>query len=1148
MKTGAPWSIKGIEREAREAAKIEARKSGKTLGQWLNKVIIENAEHKAEDSDAPADTGPAQEQKFDNDVHATLSALASQLARLAGEQDAQDGQDDQDHALEQEGKTEDDSVMRALRDLAGKFEQSERQTSELMSEFKDDLNLISHYIHPPMPAEEAVAQAQSDTSKSSEMKTLEEALTLVVDHIELTDRRNGDILKSIQQRLSQIGARMNSITPGSANENEIKGQNRITQMEKRVAQLAAMLNQQADHGTAKSYRVLEDKIARLNQDMQFAMQRARSVNEDPEFTALKDKIRKMSQQVSSTQAQISNPPHLKALHDQISALSQGLEEVKTAPGPDQAIETLHERYEELAGRLHETERHIPDIEQVNAIEERLQSLAGRLDRSLEDNDPHPQLLDLESRVNELAAQLESAREQSRWDDLLPKLDAKFAQINTRLGQTEEKFKVLDGFEERISQLFKGLDQARETAAETARQAADQAAQQVAKQMAQQATAQAVQQASRQAEDIARKFIAQANDSNRDAVNEAAELAAARAVAKLGENRSDDSDFRSAIVNLEKGLDDVRANTDTVERRTQETLKTVHESLEKVVERLSGLEDKVEKTPEKDEASLPPSPPPEPEDSALRLPPVGGYFNEAPGQSGDARGLNDSLEQIYGAPQGTGYSPTMESSYPDGEAMGGVNRNEDFIAAARRAAQTAAQIPSYGDEAAKASLTGKDEGASGLGSFFSKNRKSLLYAGVAILALGGIYMISGMFAGSDETPAIVSQSENAAPAEPAKELAAAKTKAPAAVEPAPAPSVSTPAERPIAPLASAAPAPGAGADNQPAANPDSTNSIPPQTPAESTPTPLHMALGNVGGSTVKPKTTTRSGSTGNLPAALGPEALRSAAVAGNPTAQYEIAHRYATGKGVKKDMGKARAWYQKAAARGFAMAQYRLGTLYEKGQGVKKDLASARIWYKRAAGKGNRKAMHNLAVLNAEGGINGNKPDFKKAAQWFRKAAELGLTDSQFNLAILSERGLGVPQSRIEAYKWFSLAARNGDKDATNRLETIANQMDSKTLVKARLAVKSWKPAPVNLSANRIAIPAGGWQNARAVTSANATVSELIMQTQSMLMALGYKPGSVDGVMGGKTRQAIMKFQSNEGLAPTGEVTPDLVVRLKAALG
>ncbi|HHK75027.1 MAG TPA: hypothetical protein ENJ57_07670, partial [Rhizobiales bacterium] len=370
MKTGAPWSIKGIEREARETAKTEARKSGKTLGQWLNKVIIENSETGQEDrqekDEHHARPGPAKEGKFDNDVHATLNALASQLAKLANE--AEDSADESDESGEAETRDEskcgDDAVLQALRDLAGKFEQSERQTSEILSEFKDDLNLISHYVHPPMAAEEAMAEPTSDTQKSSEMKTLEEALALVVDHIELTDKRNGDVLQSIQQRLSQIGARMNSIAPGSANQNQMQGQNRIQDMEKRVAQLARTLNQQSRQGSSESYRALEDKIARLNRDMQVAMQRAQNapsttdierlsqqiqnhrpsgIAEDPEFTALKDKIMQMSQQVSHTQAQINNPPHLKALHDQIAQLSRGLEEVRSAPRPDQAIHSLHNR-------------------------------------------------------------------------------------------------------------------------------------------------------------------------------------------------------------------------------------------------------------------------------------------------------------------------------------------------------------------------------------------------------------------------------------------------------------------------------------------------------------------------------------------------------------------------------------------------------------------------------------------------------------------------------------------------------------------------------------------------------------------------------------------------------------------------------------
>ena len=46
MKPGVPWSVKGIEAEAREAAKFAARRSGMTLGEWLNSVILDQADDK----------------------------------------------------------------------------------------------------------------------------------------------------------------------------------------------------------------------------------------------------------------------------------------------------------------------------------------------------------------------------------------------------------------------------------------------------------------------------------------------------------------------------------------------------------------------------------------------------------------------------------------------------------------------------------------------------------------------------------------------------------------------------------------------------------------------------------------------------------------------------------------------------------------------------------------------------------------------------------------------------------------------------------------------------------------------------------------------------------------------------------------------
>ena len=213
----------------------------------------------------------------------------------------------------------------------------------------------------------------------------------------------------------------------------------------------------------------------------------------------------------------------------------------------------------------------------------------------------------------------------------------------------------------------------------------------------------------------------------------------------------------------------------------------------------------------------------------------------------------------------------------------------------------------------------------------------------------------------------------------------------------------------------------------------------------------------------------------LPPAIGGPVLRGAAVAGDMSAQYEIAVRYGEGRGVPRNERQAAYWLELAAKQGLAPAQFRLGGYYEKGIGVKKDLAAARDLYLAAAAKGNAKAMHNLAVLYADG-VNG-RPDYHAAALWFRKAADRGITDSQFNLAILYARGTGELQNYAEAYKWFALAAKQGDVEAANKRDDIAAQLDERTLAGADLVVKSWKPEPQPDEAIKVKTPPGGWDAA-----------------------------------------------------------------------
>jgi len=64
MVSQSPWSIKGIDPEAREAAKMAARKAGMTLGGWLTRTILAVASHELKrggqqaDADLMASGGP----------------------------------------------------------------------------------------------------------------------------------------------------------------------------------------------------------------------------------------------------------------------------------------------------------------------------------------------------------------------------------------------------------------------------------------------------------------------------------------------------------------------------------------------------------------------------------------------------------------------------------------------------------------------------------------------------------------------------------------------------------------------------------------------------------------------------------------------------------------------------------------------------------------------------------------------------------------------------------------------------------------------------------------------------------------------------------------------------------------------------------
>ena len=56
----------------------------------------------------------------------------------------------------------------------------------------------------------------------------------------------------------------------------------------------------------------------------------------------------------------------------------------------------------------------------------------------------------------------------------------------------------------------------------------------------------------------------------------------------------------------------------------------------------------------------------------------------------------------------------------------------------------------------------------------------------------------------------------------------------------------------------------------------------------------------------------------------------------------------------------------------------------------------------------------------------------------------------------------------------------------------------------------------------------------------------IFEMQERLNELGYKLGTVDGVSGPKTVEALKKFQSDNKLPPTGTIDPETIRKLRSA--
>lgn len=160
----------------------------------------------------------------------------------------------------------------------------------------------------------------------------------------------------------------------------------------------------------------------------------------------------------------------------------------------------------------------------------------------------------------------------------------------------------------------------------------------------------------------------------------------------------------------------------------------------------------------------------------------------------------------------------------------------------------------------------------------------------------------------------------------------------------------------------------------------------------------------------------------------------AAKQGHPQACYYAGLYHHNGKGVKKDLGMAVFWYEKAAYHKEKNALYHLALIL-----MKQDKKSMKDIFKllyEAAKLDHYQAQYNLAVMFQKG--DGIKKDLDEAFKWYEKAAEAGIAMAQYNLGMLYYEGRSVEKNEGKAKYWWQKAADQGLEAAVKLMLSINN--------------------------------------------------------------------------------------------------------------
>lgn len=358
MSVATPWSVKGIDPKAREVAKDLARRSGMTLGEWLNRMILD-------------DEGP-EDAVSEADIARRPAPLYFESARRT--EDAPSRVEAAEHPADEMGR-----IALALDRLSERLEVSESRTGLAVSGVEHSVRAALARIEAAEREHIAVAarfegavegvaseqariadrlrrmEAEAAGPRSAEaLRALEGAVAKVANHLYDGETRTREALGAIEARIDRVEAQGGSESPGLIEEVVGRVSQRLSEAETRTAEALESLRESFAHldGRMQSVeagqapgidRRLEEMAARLTERVEAArveMTQKLHAAADGRFDRMERRLGEMTNHVRAAEQRSAQA--IEAMGREVLSMAENLNRrVQTAEHHSaQAIQTV----------------------------------------------------------------------------------------------------------------------------------------------------------------------------------------------------------------------------------------------------------------------------------------------------------------------------------------------------------------------------------------------------------------------------------------------------------------------------------------------------------------------------------------------------------------------------------------------------------------------------------------------------------------------------------------------------------------------------------------------------------------------------------------------------------------------------------------